>query len=425
MSNETTNPSGGQALESHSNASTTDDAQPLCDSAQTSLWQIGKHIPQLDGVRGLAILIVTLYRFSKEIPVDSTIGRALHSFFALGDRGVDLFFVLSGFLITGILLDARGTDGFFRNFFARRSLRIFPLYFLSLLLFLAATQWTGPFQGIYQQASENQFYLWTYLANVKMSIEGAWCFGYLDHFWSLAVEEHFYFIWPIIIFCCTPRTALKFALILALTSAVSRTLFAAISDNGVAPNVLSIFRFDALLIGSALAIQIRQSNGLKSLRLPALGLFPICALIGVTLTVLDKRVLAVGHTVWPVLWACVCVWLLTGSSRSLLSKFFNSPALRNLGKYSYAMYVFQSPLIPLAASIISAETLATWTGNLVLANLIYMATMFALTYGAALISWHLIEKHFLALKRWFPTSPAATKSKAESYYLGSRSVTST
>lgn len=378
--------------------------QPVHPSESSTLWKRGAHISQLDGVRGLAILIVTIYRFSKEIPTDSTVGKFLHAVFALGDRGVDLFFVLSGFLITGILVDAKGNSRYFTNFFARRSLRIFPLYFLSLMMLLAISNWSLAFRGAFDQAASNQIFLWTYLTNVKMSLEGAWCFGYLDHFWSLAVEEHFYFLWPVVIFFCTTKNALRLAILLAATSAASRTLFAAVSSNGVAPDVLSIFRFDALLIGSSLALVARQPGGLKILKKPVVVLIPICIIAGLVLSIAEKRVFAVGHTIWPVIWAGMLVWLLTSKSNGGIRKFFDAPVLRKLGKYSYALYVFQSPLIPLTAGVISASSIATWTGNSVVAHLIYVATMSLLSFGAALLSWHFVEKHFLGLKRFFPSS---------------------
>jgi peptidoglycan/LPS O-acetylase OafA/YrhL len=158
------------------------------------------HIPELDGVRGFAILAVTLYRFSRDIPTDTRLGAVLHDGLTLGSRGVELFFVLSGFLITGVLLDAKSSPHRYRNFFARRSLRIFPLYFTALGLFVVILPWVLGSRAPFRQATEQQFYLWTYLSNIRMSWMGEWNFGRLDHFWSLAVEEHFYLIWPWIIF---------------------------------------------------------------------------------------------------------------------------------------------------------------------------------------------------------------------------------
>jgi peptidoglycan/LPS O-acetylase OafA/YrhL len=374
-----------------------------------SLWQPQRHIPQLDGVRGLAILVVTLYRFSKEIPTNSWLGQALHSLFALGDRGVDLFFVLSGFLITGILVDAKGSQHYFSSFLARRSLRIFPLYFAAIFICLVASSWVPAFQGMFAQGDQNQFYLWTYLTNVKMSVDGAWSFGYLDHFWSLAVEEHFYLVWPLAVFLCCRATALRLACVLAVSSAVFRVVFATLSDNGVAPDVLTLFRCDALLIGAMLALQIRSPRGLAPIQWWTLALFPACLAIGLWASVSDKRLFTLPHTLWPLMWACILVWLLKGHESGLLARFFNLSILRKFGKFSYALYVFQSPLIPIVGAVCSVPILTSLTGDALVGNLLYIGLMFGLTYGAAQLSWHLLEKHCLKLKDWFPThaSPAA------------------
>ncbi len=382
---------------------------PKHDTPLAPVWQPRCHISQLDGVRGLAILIVTLYRFSKEIPTDSWLGKALHTSFMLGDRGVDLFFVLSGFLITGILVDSKGSQHYFKNFLARRSLRIFPLYFVALFLFLVAANWVPAYRGMFALADTNQFYLWTYLSNFKMSYDGAWCFGYLDHFWSLAVEEHFYLVWPLALFLCSRGTALKLAALLAVVSGLSRIIFAAVSDNGLAPHVLTLFRCDALLIGAMLALQIRSPQGLAPLRKWTVAVFPVCLAIGLAAEILDKRIFTITHTLWPLLWACVLVWLLTGNQQRWLSKFFNLSGLRKLGGVSYAMYVFQSPLIPIVGATCSVPILVELTGNAIAANLIYIAIMFTLSYAAALLSWHLLEQHCLKLKKWFPNHPTTSK----------------
>jgi peptidoglycan/LPS O-acetylase OafA/YrhL len=374
-----------------------------------ALWQPRQHITQLDGVRGLAILSVTLYRFSKEIPTDSWLGQALHTTFALGDRGVDLFFVLSGFLITGILVDARGSRNYFRNFLVRRSLRIFPVYFVALFCFLIAARWIPAYRDLFQLADRHQFYLWTYLTNIKMSLDGSWCFGYLDHFWSLAVEEHFYFVWPVVLFLFVPGRALKLALVLAVTCSLSRIAFAGISDNGLAPDVLTLFRCDALLIGAMLALQIRSPQGLAPLRPWVWPVFISCLILGGGAAILDKRLLTIGHTVWPLLWGSMLVGLLTGSDRSWLAHSLNFRWLQKLGTLSYAMYVFQSPLIPIVGLTCSVPILTEQIGHEIVANLLYMGIMFGLTYAAALLSWYGLEQHCLKLKKWFPTSGVETQ----------------
>ncbi len=159
-------------------------------------FEPGKHVPQLDGLRGLAILLVTIYRFGREMPKANS-GSYLAQAIGLGTHGVELFFVLSGFLITGILLDTRGQTHQLRNFFVRRSLRILPLYYLALFLFLWCLPWLAwatdkpAMAEAFRPAQEHQYFLWSYMTNVHMALVDAWCFGPLDHFWSLAVEEHF------------------------------------------------------------------------------------------------------------------------------------------------------------------------------------------------------------------------------------------
>lgn len=382
----------------------------------TLVWQRGAHITQLDGVRGLAILIVTLYRFGRDIPTDSWLGRLLAMHFTLGERGVELFFVLSGFLITGILVDAKSQRHYFSNFFARRALRIFPLYFAALFLFL----WLVPSvmarvgaQDPFAEAERNQIYLWSYLSNVYMSVEDRWCFGSLDHFWSLAVEEHFYLVWPFVVFFCRERTTLWIAITVGATCCAARTAWAAFGISDVAPAVLTVFRCDALLLGACLALVARTPQGLIRWRSLAMAMWPCMLAIGVLIDFSGRRVCMLGAAVWPLAWAGLMTVLLTGHSRSNLARTLDLGWLRNLGRYSYAMYVFQSPLIPLMTPVLVALGLRNSIGGGVPAHLLSMMIMFALTYSLAWLSWHVYEKHWLAMKRWFPTDNiSASKHRA-------------
>lgn len=368
-----------------------------------------KHIPELDGVRGLAILLVTLYRFSRDIPIDTRFGGLLHDALTLGSRGVELFFVLSGFLITGVLLDAKSTTNRYRNFLARRSLRIFPLYFVALTTFVVIIPMlTGP-RNPFEQATEKQFYLWTYLTNVHMSLAGQWNFGRLDHFWSLAVEEHFYLIWPWIIFTVPNRWLLRVATIGFVVCSSSRIAFAAMSQNDVAPDVFSFFRFDAMLIGAMLIIHQRtQCDGndrparINRLRI---GLV-VTTLATLAIALFNKRFLTAAETAFPLTFALLIAVVLRSESHMNLGGLFRSSLLLSLGKYSYAMYVFQSPLIPLVGLLpFSASVFDQLGGNdSVSAHLCYVAFMFVLTYLVSVLSWHVLEKHFLRLKRYFKAS---------------------
>lgn len=365
-----------------------------------------RHVPELDGVRGLAILAVTLYRFSREFPTDTTLGWAFYHGLAVGTRGVDLFFVLSGFLITGVLMDAKSSAHRYRNFYARRSLRIFPLYFVALFLFVVVTPLLMGARNPFPQATEQQFYLWTYLSNVRMSWMDSWCFGRLDHFWSLAVEEHFYLIWPWIVFTVPDRWLFRVASIGFVATFMSRIAFAAVSSNGVAPDVLSWFRFDAMLIGAMLVIFVRQhaQSGALPVRYSWLkGLFVVSAICSLALAISQKRVLTITETSFAVTFALMLAIVLQPESTQGIARLFRLAPLRTLGKYSYAMYVFQSPLIALVALVPITGTIMGRLSDMspVAAQLVYMVSMSLLTFVIALISWQVLEKHCLKLKRYF------------------------
>ncbi len=361
-------------------------------------WSPGSHSPALDGVRGFAILIVTVYRLCKELdPTSHPLIGVIRRFAPIGERGVDLFFVLSGFLITGILLQSKGKPHYFRNFMVRRALRIFPLYFLSLLLGLwiiptfVATDW-------FDMPRKEQIYLWTYTSNLRMSWLNAWCFGPFDHFWSLAVEEHFYLVWPAFVLLCS-RKQLAIVCVVAIgTVAIVRTLIAMNPSFEIAIDVHTIFRADALAMGALLAILLTSSIPRPQIRHVAvwtgLSTFPLLAGIAVT----GKRLLGVPNTLCPIFLMAAMALLLLSSRDHLSVKTIESRPLRFLGKYSYGMYVVQLPLVtmlPLSAWI---EWLPS---DAILRSLVYVGGMFGLITLIACVSFHLLESHFLKLKKLF------------------------
>src|SRR5262245_35087776 len=159
------------------------------------------HQPGLDGVRGVAILMVMAIHFVGDSTA-RTLGQTLLVKAAgYGLLGVDLFFVLSGFLITGILLDAKNRPHYFRNFYALRTLRIFPLYYAVLAVLLLLIPAVTTLSPLLEQAREQQGWLWTYTTNFYVAYTSSWrSLTYVTHFWSLASEEHFYLVWPLVVF---------------------------------------------------------------------------------------------------------------------------------------------------------------------------------------------------------------------------------
>ncbi|HMK29165.1 MAG TPA: acyltransferase, partial [Terriglobales bacterium] len=173
-----------------------------------------KQVPSLDGVRGVAILLVLLLHFSKLVN-----WYPQQKAFAVGWVGVNLFFVLSGFLITGILLDAKGGQRYFSNFYARRTLRIFPLYFAFLALVLLLAPWFVSSPMLSALYREMPWYL-TYLFNWRAASGGP----PLGHLWSLSVEEQFYLAWPLLVYIASRRTLRMICSILIVGSFVFRVV---------------------------------------------------------------------------------------------------------------------------------------------------------------------------------------------------------
>src|SRR2546427_8382575 len=170
-------------------------------------------MPVLDGLRGVAVLLVLLIHaiWGPLRPATASIDVVVRAVAYAGWMGVDLFFVLSGFLITGILLDTRGQPGWWPNFIARRALRIFPLYYGALtvlfVLLPRLARWSEP-QFTTLQA--NQTWYWTYTVNLLAALtQGRGTPLSTLHFWSLSVEEQFYLIWPLIVWACKPRSLLR------------------------------------------------------------------------------------------------------------------------------------------------------------------------------------------------------------------------
>src|SRR5277367_3766392 len=187
----------------------------MCARAQASCNRsMEKRLPQLDAVRGVAILLVMLVNTSDKYPQFH-----LQHFFGNGWMGVDLFFVLSGFLITGILLDSKEFPHYFKNFYARRALRILPLYYSILIFMFVIVPLLRPSEAheIFTRASP----WWSYpifLQNFGVALP-TMATGPLGTSWSLAIEEQFYLLWPLVVFIFSPRQLRRIAAVMIILSA--------------------------------------------------------------------------------------------------------------------------------------------------------------------------------------------------------------
>jgi peptidoglycan/LPS O-acetylase OafA/YrhL len=230
------------------------DSASLPGPPSSAVPLLRRSMPELDTIRGLAILAVILYH-GLYWRVDSLPFTKIERWFlapmAAGRLGVDLFFVLSGFLITGILNDSRSADGYYRHFYIRRALRIFPAY-LALIAILAATK-TAPFSFILLSL--------LYLSNLTPLLGVPVAYPIL---WSLAVEEHFYFVWPFAVQKLRSVQLMICCIAVICLSPISRLIsFFVTSRNGAASYVCNDYTWnalDGLACGALLALLIRYYN---------------------------------------------------------------------------------------------------------------------------------------------------------------------
>jgi len=299
------------------------------------------HYPGLDALRGLAILLVLFFHYFS---------------FPLGWIGVDLFFVLSGFLITKTLLELKSQPAYFRNFFFRRVLRIFPVYFLTLVIFYIAAPIFFSEKGpgtVYAYYTSNQVWFWTFLQNWLFIKKGVPPEPYLQHFWSLAIEEQFYLCWPFLVFCIRKkqnlRTAVAAIFFMALFVRVVLWVYSARQD---AFYYNTFARVDGLAAGSYLSISLylnkRFSKTQCWLIVAAFFILIIASYLFLGNWRYDNRIFAtLGYSVSALFFAVICYWLVLSDA-----SYRHLNLLCFFGRISYGLYVYHIPVFLLASFLI-------------------------------------------------------------------------
>jgi peptidoglycan/LPS O-acetylase OafA/YrhL len=368
------------------------------------------HTPALDGVRGIAIILVLLHHFTIFDP-KTTIDEWIGFVALLGWSGVDLFFVLSGFLITGILIDARGSERYFSSFYARRTLRIFPLYYLVVfILFVVLPLLPRAYELLVGGGTIAQWPYWTYLVNFSIAAHDTFRHGVLDVAWSLAIEEQFYLLWAAIVWLVPLRWLGPLCALLVLGAPAARIL--ALNQAAATPidvYVLPHFRADTLALGSLLAWLVRRGDhGSVSRAAPWL----LTAGIGGVMTAAyldgspwwsEPWMQRLGYSAFAVSAAGLVLFGIRPVEKCRAAAILSTGWLRAFGKYSYCMYLVHLPVSrtmqelvmdPAEAPVIMGAAWPAQLGYYVLATLP--------TFAIGWLSWRAFESPILRLKKRFP-----------------------
>jgi peptidoglycan/LPS O-acetylase OafA/YrhL len=360
-------------------------------------------IPELDGIRGLAILLVLIWHYLVcEVGAVPPLFRLLNQTWS----GVDLFFVLSGFLIGGILLDHRGASNYFRVFYGRRVCRILPIYFAWLLLFVILR---GPSMRFglgtaWEWLFAKPLPLWSYATftqNFLQSRYATWGPNWLAVTWSLAIEEQFYLFLPLLIFI-TPVRRLPYVLLPLIAAApVARTLLYDPRTSGLESYVLTVCKLDALLLGVLCAWLVRRDGArarieraaplLRILFLSAGGFVCLAAYVPETRTtrVLDDSLLAICYA--------SLILLALHTPRSPLARLTRAGWLRQLGIVAYGTYLIHQAISGLVYGLVRRH----WPYILGGSDLLLVLAALAITVAIAAASWRWFEKPIVNVgRRW-------------------------
>ena len=344
-----------------------------------------KYFNNLDGLRAIAAFGVIIAHFfsTQRLPAYPILTKITQQ----GNSGVSLFFVLSGFVITRILLNTVNEKKYFSNFYGRRTLRIFPLYYFSLLCYnyLPFLLNIKPVLGDFSK----QWYHYLYLQNFARTFN--WDSDGPGHFWSLAVEEHFYLMWPALVFFAYTVNKNRLLYISIFLVFFSFGLRYIMLKANYEINVFTFTRLDQLALGCILAIVEYRGFLTDKYNKLFLSLFIIGAvMIAYFGSVSEFNQNLFKHNAYGLFYFGLIGFCIASNQSSFLNKFLTLPVMQFLGKISYGLYVWHMLALILLEYYIKPVNLIVDFSLLCLITIIMSA-----------LSYYLIENNFLRLKKYF------------------------
>ena len=312
--------------------------------------------------------------------------------------GVDLFFVLSGFLITGILFDTAHKQARIKNFYARRALRIFPLFYGVLFGFLLLT----PVLHLHWRPGHLMYFFYMQNMTGFMGLQSPGNKMVIVHFWSLAVEEQFYLLWPFVVWAFPDRKKLLKicgGIMLAVLALRVGLVLYGVNMQAIYP--LLPTRADSLICGSALALLVRGSAKLGTVaRVTMLisGMGTLAVVVTMQYGLIGEKFLtSVGYTFNALFFTCIVYFAQT--NRGWIARIGRQAWLRFLGRYSYGLYIYQGMLLLFLMPLV--YPLQTAVHSVVLGGVLFIVLSMALILGISMLSYHFFEEPILRLKARF------------------------
>lgn len=395
-----------------------------------------ERVPILDGVRASAAVLVFLGH-STILPNDSAADQFWGRLFTLNGLGAIVFFILSGFLVTEVLLKSdRQPRYFFCNFYARRALRLLPLYYLVVIygfVIRPQLQHLGLAQPFTPTGS-----IWMYLlglSNFVVANRAQWQFFMLDVTWSLSIEFQFYVVWPIIVYFLSRRSLLIVAIAMILFGFAYRLLAVYVWDmHPISVYVSTFSRIGAFGWGAMLTLALRDKELLLRLRpyatAAAITTLPLIWLvIGFEDATGRSYQSAYGIHGGPITFSalvflvsigvcCLIIRILAATNHGILYRIFCSWPLTHFAKYSYAFFLLHVPVLtaisgrlygPPGGKRVPKFLWFEVYGTYIPAQILFYVLGFICTFILAFLAWHLYEKQWLKLSRFFPSRPPAAK----------------